>query len=281
MKWNQNNAMEPDCFLRRDGFIPIDPATKSWQTSLNKGFTLIELLTVMAIVAVLLAILLPSLRRARDQARQVACMSNLRMVGTAILAYAGDYKNCIPYGPRGRPVTGSNFYTVKGNVTSLVSLEDGAPVGLGLLLADYLSEQPQALFCPGADQFVDAAKELAKVGRRQAQSDYYYRHASVTILSGDPGVPNLRLNDLGKNRNGRSISALAMDVQFMAHPSLAAFGVVTRTAHRRQTVGILFADNSVLRQRNTEDTFTVDIGGYPHDALDKILRAFERADELN
>ena len=47
----------------------------------NSAFTLIELLVVIAIIALLLAILMPSLSRARKQSRTVACMSNLKSWG--------------------------------------------------------------------------------------------------------------------------------------------------------------------------------------------------------
>lgn len=49
----------------------------------RRGFTLIELLTTIAVIAVLTSLLLPAMARARDRARQVACVSNLRQVGLA------------------------------------------------------------------------------------------------------------------------------------------------------------------------------------------------------
>jgi len=244
------------------------------------AFTLIELLVVIVILSLLISILLPSLRKARQQARRVVCASNLHDVGIAIHTYAIDFNDTIPFGPEGRPITGSNFYTVTGNVTSLLSLEDGAPVGLGLLLNAYLTDQPKVLFCPGADQHSDAEAQLARVGKKQAQSDYYYRHASVAQLTGTPEISHIRLSDLGKNRDGRNITALVMDTQFLADPSLSTFGVITRTSHDRKAVNILLSDGQVLRQDNSDDTFTIDIGSYPYDALDKILKAFELADEL-
>ncbi len=109
----------------------------------------------------------------------MVCASNLHDVGVAIHAYAIDYDDTIPFGPEGLPMAGSNFYTATGNVTSLLSLYNGAPVGLGLLLDSYVAEQPKVFFCPGADQHSDADAQLARVGKKQAQSDYYYRHASV------------------------------------------------------------------------------------------------------
>jgi prepilin-type N-terminal cleavage/methylation domain-containing protein len=245
----------------------------------HSGFTLIELLVVIAILSLLIAILLPVLNQAKHQAHRAACAGNLRQVGVAIHMYAEDFSDTIPFGPEGRPVTGSNFYTVTGDVTSLLSLEDGAPVGLGLLLDDYLSHQPTVLFCPGADQPSEAREQLAKVGQAQAQSDYYYRHASVALLSGTPKITHIKLSNLGRNSKGQPIAALVTDVQFLAHPSLAAFQVKTRTSHKRASSNILFAAGHIRNVSNRDDKFTVDIGTSPYDALDKILAMFELADD--
>jgi len=64
---------------------------------MRKGFTLIELLVVIAIIAILAAILFPVFARAREKARQTACLNNVKEITLAILMYAGDYDECLPF----------------------------------------------------------------------------------------------------------------------------------------------------------------------------------------
>jgi prepilin-type N-terminal cleavage/methylation domain-containing protein len=62
------------------------------------GFTLVELLVVIGIIAALIAILLPTLARARESAHRSACLSNLRQLGQALLMYANQSRDHVPPG---------------------------------------------------------------------------------------------------------------------------------------------------------------------------------------
>ena len=60
--------------------------------NLKKHFTLIELLVVIAIIAILAAMLMPALNRAREQGRIASCTTNLKQLGTALMMYAEDHQ---------------------------------------------------------------------------------------------------------------------------------------------------------------------------------------------
>ena len=66
------------------------------KVSRKTGFTLIELLVVIAIIAILAAILFPVFAQARAKARGIACLSNVKQVGTAFAMYVQDYDETTP-----------------------------------------------------------------------------------------------------------------------------------------------------------------------------------------
>lgn len=246
------------------------------------GFTLLELLVVVAITGTLIAVAASGLSRARTVAKRAMCLTNVKNIMTAVHAYSVENDDAIPYGPTAPPPSPSNLYPVTGLVTSQLSLRNGRPMGLGLLLSDYLGHQAEVLFCPGADQPVDSEAELAKVGKGRALSEYFYRHGSNTLATvrqpRGTWITHIKLSRLGVNRLGMPMRALVVDQNFLTGVPLAAFGIVNRTNHKQKTVNAGFADGHAETRANPKGRYTVDVGRFPFGGPDRILSVFERLD---
>lgn len=98
------------------------------------AFTLIELLVVIAIIAILAAILFPVFAQARAKARQTACLSNMKQIGTSLMMYAQDYDEMYPfsrsYGPNtsvGLPVLLSSYIQKVNNTVGGSAVNNSNP----------------------------------------------------------------------------------------------------------------------------------------------------------
>jgi len=115
------------------------------------GFTLIEVLVVVAIIALLAAILVPSLAAARERGRRAVCLSNLHQSGVGFSLYSADFRQYLPsrdhfaYYIKG---TRRTYHDRIGEPDEYHEVS-GKPINHGALYGKYVGKNLRIFFCPG------------------------------------------------------------------------------------------------------------------------------------
>lgn len=126
----------------------------------RRGFTIIELLVVISVIAVLVAMLLPAIKKARDRTRRAVCLNNQRQMVIALMGYMNEHNGWVPPGVRG---AGGSEKGYEGSFAfdQFIKLHlGGRPDGYvynGVLFPNYVTD-PMLYYCPsGPDPLSDGA----------------------------------------------------------------------------------------------------------------------------
>jgi prepilin-type N-terminal cleavage/methylation domain-containing protein/prepilin-type processing-associated H-X9-DG protein len=201
------------------------------------GFTLIEMLVVIAIIALLAAIIVPSVSSSMHRARTARGMSNLRQIGQAFLLYANDHDGLLPFeqGPEGVPETRTWHISISPYLDGMTRNELEARTG----------RRPLGVFaCPNSDNltrsgnYADYGMNIYINETHANQGGVQRRIYSIpsperVILAGDSENVNRGL------RPGHADGTALLDV---------------RQGVRRDSANILYVDGRVSTERRTELT---------------------------
>jgi len=235
----------------------------------RKAFTLVELLVVIGIIAVLIAILLPTLGRAREAANRIKCAANIRSIGQAIYNYAVYNKGFAPLhdavlgaDPNLKHTDGGALYWTIYAVAKRVDQRTGlvhnsGRTNLGLIIP-YLAVRTEAIFCPVNYYFgtvVNNKEDWWKVWDNpeafswpQVPTSYDYRN--FYTAAGDTGNVKFggKLNRMGKR-------AIASDLLTNYHIGKFPVPWAPRgvKVHHKSGYNVLFGDGSARWVNDSKD----------------------------
>jgi len=228
-----------------------------------RGFTLIELLVVISIISLLVSILLPSLAKAKELAREATCLTRISGQVKAVHMYATENNSAIPIGPAAMSQMACNWiFMAPPSWTTFTTNAHGLLITKEYVLAEMM-------FCPDDDSGT-AIGELEEAKRGEETNvfcSYIYRQLDEM----DPVVNCL--DTLGKNSIGDNVSALIFDANSRLPNNPIRFN------HRGERINIAFVDGSANTFEQKGDEFFLRETDNPYNPMPRLDEIVQAADK--
>jgi prepilin-type N-terminal cleavage/methylation domain-containing protein/prepilin-type processing-associated H-X9-DG protein len=143
----------------------------------RRGFTLIELLVVIAIIAILAAILFPVFAQAREKARAISCLSNIKQIGTGWIMYSQDYDEVVAW--RLVCCTTAGTWSAGCGEVGVTTMEQYLQTQPGMLMP-YIKNH-QIWVCPSASPKANPDPSRGAVVSNYGFNDWFFQYAASDL----------------------------------------------------------------------------------------------------